>query len=166
MKKHILHAGLILVAMAFVFTSCKKDDDDDPSTNSKTNEEYLTSGYWKITAMTIDPGVSIGGTTITDIFSQFPPCAKDDLIKFNSNGTITDDEGATKCDINDPQTTNDGTWVLSQDKKSVTVDYPDEDAFTMTFIEISDTKMKGSYTAVEDWGSGPLTYTYTVTFGK
>ncbi len=165
MKKHILNAGLILLVMSVVLSACKKDDEDD-SPDNKTNTEHLTSGYWKITAMTIDPGVNIFGTTVTDIYSQFPACTKDDLIKFNADGTITDDEGATKCDVNDPQTTNDGTWVMSQDNKSFTVSYPDEDPFTMTIIEISDSVMKGSYTAVEDWGSGELTYTYTVTFGK
>ncbi|MCB0823032.1 MAG: lipocalin family protein [Bacteroidales bacterium] len=164
MKKHIFNAGLVLLVLAVIVTACKKDDDD--STSTKTNKEYLTSGYWKITAMTIDPGVSFGGTTITDLYSQFPSCTKDDIMKFNSDGSITDDEGATKCDVNDPQTTNDGSWVMSQDNKSFTVSYPGEDAFTMTIIEISDTKLKGSYTAVEDWGSGALTYTYTVTFAK
>ncbi|MCB2219744.1 MAG: lipocalin family protein [Bacteroidetes bacterium] len=167
MKNTILKSGILLIAMALVFAGCKKDEnDDDNPQNSKTTSEYLTGGYWKVTAMSIDPGIGFGGVVITDFYSQMPPCVKDDLVKFNSDGSITDDEGATKCDVNDPQTSNDGTWVLSQDNQSVTVDYPDEDAITFTIIDLNDSTFKGSYTAIEDFGSGPLTYTYTITMTK
>lgn len=166
MKLYSLRLGILLLGLTVVFSACKKNEDDDNDTPSKTNKEYLTAGFWKTTGMTIDPGVNVFGTVITDIFEQWEDCEKDDLIKFNSDGSITDDEGATKCDTNDPQTQNDGTWVMSSDNKSVTIDYPDEDPITVDITSINDQTFKGSYTAVEDFGSGPITYTYTVTMKR
>ncbi len=167
MKKNFFKTAVLLFSVVFIFSACSKEDDDDNNgSTSKTNSEYLTSGYWKISAMTIDPGVNFGGTVITDFYAQIPACTKDDLIKFNADGTITDDEGTTKCNPNDPQTTNDGTWVMSQDNQSFTVNYPDEDPITFSIIDLNDNTFKGSYTAVEDFGSGPLTYTYTVTMTR
>lgn len=156
---------LKLVAMLFlaalVMVSCSKDDENDET--SKTKKEYLTAGNWKVTVMTISPGVNIFGTVITDMYAQMPACTKDDLIKFNNDGSIRDDEGATKCDPNDPQTTTDGTWVFSSDQNSITIDYPDDDPITMQISTLNATTFSGSYEVVEDWGSGELTYTYTIT---
>ncbi len=74
------------------------------------------------------------------------------------------DEGPTKCDPNDPQTYNDGTWVLSADNKSLTIDYPDEDPISLTIGTLNATTFSGTYTIVEDFvGTGPLTYALTIT---
>ena len=124
-------------------SSCSKDE-DSPEEVAKTTTEYLTAGNWKTTAMTISPGLNFGGVEITDFYAQFEACEKDDLTKFNTDGTITDDEGATKCDPNDPQTTNDGTWVLSADNSSVTIGYPDEDPITMNIVQLDGSVFKGN----------------------
>ncbi len=166
MRRLVLQSGIVLFSMIFIFTACKKDENDDSSTSTKTVKEYLTAGYWKVTGMTIDPGLNFGGTVITDFYSQMPDCQKDDLTKFNSDGSITDDEGATKCNPNDPQTTNDGSWVLSSDNASVTISYPNEDPMTVTIITLNDNTLKGTYTMVEDLGGGPLTYTFTITMTR
>ena len=161
--RNFIKSSILLTAMVFVFISCTKDDnDDDNPSNSKTNTEYLTAGYWKVTAMTVNPGIF----GITDFYAQMPPCTQDDLIRFNANGTITDDEGATKCDQGDPQTVNEGTWVMSQDNQSFTIDYPDEDPITFNIVTINDNTFSGTYTSVEDFGVGPITYTYTVTMTR
>ncbi len=161
MRKTLRLMGLISLVVIFM-SSCSKDD-DNPTESTKTVNEYLTAGNWKVTALTIDPGVNINGVVLTDFFAQMPSCTKDDLTKFNSNGTITDDEGATKCDPNDPQTTNDGTWVLSADNTSVTMSYPGEDPTTVVISQLDGSVFKGTYTLVENFGSGLLSYTFTVT---
>ena len=154
--------GLISLMMLLVMASCKKDD----PAPVKTTKDYLTAHNWKMTAQVIDPGVNINGTIITDIFVFVPDCTKDDLTKFESNGSITDDEGATKCDPTDPQTTTDGKWVLSSDKKTMTITYPNEDPTSIEILTINDTTFKGKFTTVEDFGSGLITYVITVTFKK
>jgi len=162
MKMNFKTIGLLSIAILLSMAACKKDD--DTSTNPTTTE-YLTAGNWKVTSMTIDPGVDFGGgVIITDFFAQFPACTKDDLIRFNTNGSITDDEGATKCDAGDPQTETTGSWSLSADNKMLTVSYPDEDPLVITITSINSTSMTGTYTMVEDFGDGDETYTITTGF--
>ena len=163
MKKSIKYLSLLLILFSLIAISCSKDDDDPANQSAKTTKEYLTAGNWKTTAMTISPGISFGGVTITDFFAQFPACTKDDLVLFNSNGTITDDEGPTKCDPNDPQTTTEGSWSLNSDNTILTITYPGEPAMSLTISTINDTTLTGTYTLVEDLGNGLLTYTISVT---
>ena len=89
-------------------------------------------------------------------------CTKDDLVTFNANGTITDDEGPTKCDPDDPQTTTDGTWTLTDNTK-LTIKYPEEEDTVVTITEINDTTLKGTTTITEDYGTGPITMTIVIT---
>ena len=161
MKKSFKYLSVLLIVFSFVASSCNKDDDSD-NQPTKSTKEYLTAGNWKTTAMTISPGISFGGVTITDFFAQTPACSKDDLILFNSNGTITDDEGPTKCDPNDPQTTTEGSWSLNSDNTILTISYPGEDAISLTITGISDTNLTGTYTMIEDFGGGLVTYTITI----
>jgi len=149
---------MLLFVTLLTFTACKKDED-----SPKTAKDYLTAGFWKMTAGTIDPGIDFGGTVITDFYAFLDACEKDDLTRFNADGTITDDEGATKCDPDDPQTTTDGSWVLSADNKTVTMSYPGEDPTSMTIGTLNESTFVGTYTIVEDFGGGPVSYTFTIT---
>ena len=68
MKTLFKFFGLISLFTLLFFGSCSKNETEDPP--AKTTTELLTAGFWKTTAMTIDPGVNIGGTVITDFYSQ------------------------------------------------------------------------------------------------
>jgi len=157
MKNYLKIFGFMTLALVITLVSCKKDEDDQPST-----QDYLTAGNWKTTAMTIDPAVEIGGTEFTDFYAMMPACTKDDLVRFNTDGTITEDEGETKCEPDDPQTTTDGTWELSADNTTLTLTYPDEDPIIMTINSINNTDFNATYTMTEDFGSGTEDYAVTV----
>lgn len=149
----LLMIGL-LVLVAF---SCKKDSE------SKTDK--LTGKWWINTAMTIDPAINIGGTPITDLWGQVPACSKDDIQKFESNGVYTFDEGTTKCSTNDPQTTT-GTWSFNSDETVVSVTTTGAngtETYSYTIVSLDSDKLVAKFSEVADYGSGPLTYTYTVT---
>lgn len=156
------------LVMAMAFTSCKKDEDDDNNNNgNKTTADYLTTGTWKTTSMKIYPAIDYGGGFIIDDFMMvLPDCTTDDLMTFKANGTLENDEGPTKCNPGDPQTTDDATWSLSSDDKLLTIVEPGEPTFTVTITEINDTMMKGTYTMDEDFGQGTQTYTITITLGR
>jgi hypothetical protein len=145
----MLLSGLILAG-----TSCSKDEDE------KTNKDLLVGKDWKMTALTINPAVN----SMTDFYAFLPACTKDDLTKFNSDGTVNFDEGALKCDSGDPQTTY-GTWSFNADQTvlSVTADGLTE-AYTIS--ELTETSLKFSYTMVDDLGEGIKTYTLAVIFTK
>jgi hypothetical protein len=139
----------LLLLVNFTLSSCKKD---------KTVTELLTNGSWKNTAISIDPGIDLDGTgtLVTDLFAQFPPCTKDDLTIFKTGGVYDSDEGATKCSVSDPQTTQ-GVWVLSADEKTMTID-----GESWQILSLDESNLKVKYQ--EDLGTGVI-YTITSTYG-
>lgn len=70
----------------------KKNDTPKP----KTNTELLTKASW------IFNQANVGGTNVSAFLQT---CQKDNILTFVSNGTGTVDEGGTKCNGGDPQST-------------------------------------------------------------
>ena len=102
---------LLIITLTVSVLNCKKDE------NVPTSRKDLLSGKtWIMTAETISPAININGTLITDFFSQEASCTKDDIGKFNANGTYTLEEGQTKCNVNDPQVFETGTWTFNSDE--------------------------------------------------
>ena len=95
MQKTALYSGIILFLTCAFIVACKKNSDSNNS-NGKTKTELISSSTWKFDNAKI-------GTT--DISGYFDDCEKDNTVTFVSNGTGTAEEGATKCDDSDPQTT-------------------------------------------------------------
>lgn len=150
MKKSLLFT--VLAVLVVLLSTCKKDE---------SNTDKLCGKYWISTAVTIDPPIIVGGTPITDFFSQMAQCWKDDLQKFDKNGIYTFDEGASKCAVNDPQTVT-GTWAFNSDETIATVTWGGGSR-SYTIISLSSSKLVAKYTELADYGSGALNYTYTVT---
>lgn len=148
MKKPSLYLMVVLFGLSIF--SCKKD-------STATAKENLI-GKWMMTAMTISPAIN----GVTDMFSTTDACGKDDLIIFNADGTVTNDEGVVKCNASDPQTSSGGTWALSADGKTLTVTSTTNEIQVITVVTLSSTKFVGTMTMVQ---SG-VTYTYTVTLVK
>lgn len=91
------------------FSACKKNDATGP-----TKMELITTGTWKFDKAGLD--VNKDGFMDTDL----PPgylvdCDKDNVITFKSDGTGTVDEGASKCDPADPQTSP-FTWSFKNNE--------------------------------------------------
>jgi len=142
---------LVIISAVVLFAGCKKDED-------KTNKDMLVGKTWINTALTIDPPLQIGDITITDLFNQaFYACSKDDTQQFKSDGGYVFDEGASKCDPNDPQTVT-GTWVMNPDMTVVTVTAFGE-TMSYTIVSISDNQLKYTYSITEDG----ITYVFTGT---
>ena len=137
---------MVVLAMA----SCKKDD-------PTTTELLIDADGWILVSMTVDPPIvdPITGTSITDFYAQMDACDKDDITIFQDNGTYIIDEGATKCDPNDPQTET-GTWVLSADEKTITID-----GESWTIESLTKNSMRVTFPFHEPYTG--ITYTMTAT---
>ncbi len=146
--------AMLSLLATFNMTSCKDDDVQPDQT------QLLTGGNWKLTAFTSDPAFEWFGTPVTNIYAQLPACIKDDLTTFKPSGTVNFDEGPSKCDPNDPQTTS-GTWALSADETVLSVT---SDGETESW-EIEDLK-KDTFQANYKVTQEGVTYTFTVTFKK
>ncbi len=107
-------AALAILLAGMTISGCSKKDSKDPS-----RSELLASGSWKFS----NAGIDANGDGVID--SPLPDgtigeCSQDDTFVFNTNGTGTADEGATKCDPADPQTVNFG-WTLSNNDQNLTL---------------------------------------------
>jgi len=88
------------LSMTIFFTACKKDSDNN---TPKTNTDLLVQGSWKF------DNVTVGGT---DVSSLIQGCQKDNTLTFTAGGSGTLDEGATKCNSGDPQSSP-FTWSFA-----------------------------------------------------
>ena len=103
---------ILLTAVLFIssfFTGCDKNDSPP-----KTNTDYIIQGTWKF-----EKATSMG----TDVSGFLNACYKDNVMTFVANGSGTFDEGPTKCNSGDPQTTN-FTWNFTNNGSTLNVNAP------------------------------------------
>ena len=138
-----------------LLNSCKKEEE--------SNTDKLCGKYWVITEATIDPSLPITdefGNIIgytSNIFAQMEPCDKDNVEKYNSDGTLVWDT-RVKCDVSEVQSGT-GTWIFNSDETKITETYGNE-SITYDIIELSNSKLKVNY----EMDLLGVTYNLTITF--
>lgn len=132
MKKYLPFFAVPLFATLFLFSSCNKDNTDPP----KTKRELLVQASWKFKSATVN-GIP---------FTSLPACQTDNIYSFNTAGTGVADEGATKCNIGDPQT-NPFTWSFQNAETEILLSSPlfTNGSPTITLISISETELIVSF---------------------
>ena len=156
--------------MVLVVTGCKKDEEAAATTTptpTPTKTELLTGKNWKFTAATVDPAIDLNfdGTLDTDYYALLAPCNQDNLTKFNTNFTVTFDEGAIKCDSLAPQTTNTAIWAWSTNETVLTIDNDGtgpNTPYSIDVLELTATKFKANQTLTLD----TVNYVFTATWTK
>jgi len=98
----------VFALFAILFFACKKSSDSD-NNNPKSKTDLITASIWRFDNATV-AGIDISGS--------FEDCEKDNTVTFLSNGSGTIDEGPTKCDAADPQTTP-FTWAFENNETSL-----------------------------------------------
>lgn len=132
----------IVTFLSFSIISCNKNDTPPP-----TNTDYIIKASWKF-----DKAMS-GGADVSGFLNA---CYKDNTMTFQANGTGSLDEGATKCNSGDPQTTN-FTWNFSNNGSTLNVTggiFAGQSG-SFTVITLNDTQMvlEGTITTP----TGPVT---------
>lgn len=129
MKFSIKSLLFLLAVSAFSFVACNDDED------TQTPEDLLTSAScWSpVKDEIFNPQTNQWEDQGVD------DCTKDDCTKLNSDKTVSFDEGATKCDPSDPQTST-GTWSLSADGKTLTITV-DNETVPGTVVELTSSKL-------------------------
>lgn len=134
MKKPIF----FLLGLALLLgVSCKKDDAAD-----KPKADLLTNGKWKISASVATFSV-LGTTQTLDIYALIEDCDLDNFFIFQSAGVLIADEGADRCDANEPQQVE-GTWELTQNETHLKVTGTDLD-FEGEIVELTASKLVIKY---------------------
>ncbi len=133
----------------FAFVACKKDP------VPPTKEELLTAKKWKISAFIL----TLPNGSVENILAGADVCEFDNFQKFETNGTVTEDEGATKCDTTDPQIADSGTWAFNTEKTQLTITLSGGKVVT-TLLELSATTLKYSF---DEDSTSDGKYTVTLT---
>jgi hypothetical protein len=139
--------SVLLVASIAFLSSC---GEDDPKPKTKT--ELLSAHVWKMTKMK----VTVGTTSVEDVPEA---CAADDTETFESDGDYKFDEGATKCDPDDPQSGT-GKWAFKSDETKLEISGSDGGvtvSYAFTILELTETKLRLKWDFVTD-------QTYEVTY--
>lgn len=153
MKKIIV---LILVSIA-TFSCGKKTD---PAPTPETNTQKLCGKNWRLVAFTYNPGIPVNGVSITDFYAQLSACRRDDFQNYNVNGTTIIDEGNTKCNASDPQTSS-RTWSWANNETKLTITASNT-VTTLDVLQNDGNVLRLSGTEVV---SG-ITYTRSLTYNK
>jgi len=123
-----LFTVLLLGAVVFI-SSCDKDDEPKP----KTKTELISAHPWKITKFKVTQG--------TASFEDAPEaCQGDDTETFEADGDYKFDEGATKCDPDDPQSGT-GTWTFNSGE-TVLIISGGGLSLNYTILELTETTMR------------------------
>ena len=98
---------LALVSIGSIILSCNKDDDDKKDDLS-TKIQLMTTATWKYDTAAIGDN---NGKPVSPLpAGAIDACEKDNIITFKSDSTGTLNEGASKCNSTDPQTTTFKWW--------------------------------------------------------
>ncbi len=147
MKRIIL---AVLLSSLF-FSACKKKEKEP------TKTELLQNGKWKLTAANF--------SGFYDLYADFKDCQKDNMYLFNTNKTITVDEGASKCKDTAKQTYTDGTWNLVSNDTKITLDGSSITAgfgaLTADLVVLNATTLQISKDTAFSGISGKASFTFT-----
>gem|GEM_PF-1318592 len=141
------------------------DNDGAKTTSSAIDlivqDDELIGKNWKLTAKTVSPARApqLGADPVTNWYPQLQNCETDNLKKYMADNTVTFDEGATKCDSNDPQTEK-GSWLYNSNSTIIT-ETRDDAVIDYKIVSVNDTQLKVTYTEADIFGT---TYTYTNTY--
>lgn len=140
--------GVMLVLS--LATACK-DKKEEPT--PKTPNELMAQKKWKLTAGTAKFSF-LGQNMTVDMMQEMEDCEKDNTEKYELNGTFVNDEGATKCDANDPQTADSGKWSLAENNTKL-IRTNAEGTQTFDIITLDETTLKIKTTYSEDIALDP-----------
>lgn len=143
--KNQFYTLLLVIASGALLTGCKKDKDNDDEPTAKTKTELISTGSWKFSSATVS-GINVA--------SFIQACQKDNILTFQANGSGSIDEGLTKCNGGDAQTSP-FTWNFTTNESIL---HASAIFFTggsndFNVVSITDTQLVGSQ--MVDFGGGP-----------
>ena len=117
MKTTVKSFPFLLILFIFATAiSCKKKGSEEPKIELSAKTVLLTKSNWYLSDN--ETKVGAGGTWGSN-YQGIYDCRKDDYLKFKTDNTGISDEGATKCNIQDPQSVP-FSWSFSNSETKLT----------------------------------------------
>ncbi len=158
-----LRSLALATTLLAALTACKNDN-NDPTPNPGNGPTFVGK-KWGIQAMTISPKVDLDGDGTLDenLLVLMPDCSKDDLVIFQSDKKVTNENGSARCDDDEPATEQTGTWEYQQAGNTLRVtDTEDGTAQDWKILESSGSTFKVQYT-IDELTTAGQTYKATMT---
>ena len=162
MKKALVFftKSFLLLSISFLLVRCSNNKD-----TPKTPADLLL-GSWGITGDIYSPAYDYlgNGQLVTDAFPLYEACEKDNIYTFNASNAGVLNEGPTKCDPTDPQSTP-FTYLLKTNNTVLNISISiSGGTFGQDFdiLQLDNSTLKLKYTLIE---SG-VTYTNTQTYTR
>lgn len=146
---------LLLLAL-FSLNSCKKHK---PEVNPDGTPAFVDKN-WLAVSSTVSPKIDLNGDGVPDedLYTPLPDCEKDDKIIFQRDGKYMLDNGAKRCNANDPAQEQLGTWTYTAANKTILIKGTEGDEQHWVVQESTATRLKmQNTTAIEG-----TNYTITV----
>jgi len=149
-RLNLFRVSAILLGLTFLtLTSCDKDND----TNGNGSSDELI-GKWTITSSTYE--ITVNGDNIIQYLMEAMGLTETEAEEFaefffsdmGATGTIEFKSDGTYVAISDGET-DEGTWVLSSDNKTLTMDKGTEYEAAIAVISLTSTKAVMEFTQTE-----------------
>lgn len=146
----------LAICLLLVFPACEKDEN---SPNDLTKLDLISAQSWLVQSAVLNPGLQMGGLSLTDIYTMVEACAKDDFFTFESTGVASLDQGANVCDASVPQTLS-NSWSFNEDETKLTFTPPLQynlngvgvlELSEVNLVEISETELIISFQYTEPY---------------
>lgn len=152
MKKY-----LWVLLLSVFFLSCKEE------TPAPSKTDLLTDKPWKWIGGAVTPAFDVfsnGNLSNGEYWSKAPECWQDDVRTFTTAGKFTHTEGATKCNVADPQIYAQGTWQFDASEKVIKINDSALGEQIWEIDELTATSLK----IVEIYREKGQTYTFNYSF--
>lgn len=117
----IFSSFLVLAVISTCFVNCGKDSNPDP-TPASANMTNITASAWTYETVGLD-GDRNGTIDLPVPPGTVPTCLSDNKLTFKSDNTAIADEGATKCNSSDPQTST-FNWNFADNESNLNISTP------------------------------------------
>lgn len=144
-----------------LFASCEKEAEENIAPQSATQSSAVSAalpGTWQLTAFrSVASTSSTSNGVVTDIFTLLDECKKDDKLQFEATGVLSELPGAIQCLGDEENPVKPGSWTLSDDQKTLTLNQDLEETKLYQVVSLTASTLKlrtvaepnQSYTEVE-----------------
>lgn len=130
-----------------------------------TEKPAFADKYWVMESSSITPAIDLDmdGKADTDIRVMMEDCERDDAEMFKSGGKILKHDGNKRCDEEEEQVTESGTWTYDANTKQLTSKHHSTSKpQTVLVKEVSASKMAVQYSFTSGKGKHTIHAVYKV----